>query len=514
MGHFTSMILPTLLLSAVVVTAASSAKTSSSSKRHEYYDGVSFMKSMNAKQQEQKQRRDNELGFGVCDTWPISERSLPNGMDILNITDGTAPLCGSMSQLLFDTSAFLDTVQGEKTLTNAQVSPSTLLMNCDDYPPATILSVVRLSQFNRAYELIRDCYTARNPIVTFRLPPKEGAHIELATKDGIDRLIKKYNVCGVTEEDCLIPQTFRISTDLEECQTFFFNAYTDDAMTIPNAAFQNRGWIMKPTNGYAGRDVRRIRDFDTDLQAYRNCDNIGSQAEPIVVQAELKPYLVDGHACHIRTFFLFKFGSELLVDQRAGIAYFEDPPQAWHIDAGNIHTCVEKYEDVGDGTLQSFAVACNKPWTKHPNRTQIDISQFMPMPYPLAFQQNFDVQTYYMIMGHISHLFRKLALLFLEHSVATETYSKDNEAMWTTVGVDIALDENMKPWLLDINPCHKKPFVAKNQPFDASWNPYVSILRIVMSHYKRMLMGDDYFHEDDCTVLDESEQKARVHNVF
>lgn len=398
---------------------------------------------------------------GNCVDWP------PEGAGkLLMVGNASASLC-TASDLLMDTWA---TVSNDIMTVDVE-PPGTSDVDCADYyPPAQIVSFLRLSVFFSPadYASMRNCLPT-SPYILFRGPPMGGPiSSDLTSKDGLDKLIKQYDPCDDVNDDCIIPETFHISDDLEECQQFF------SLLRGNHPEFAQRKWLIKPKVGHGGEGFRMVYDVQTELvDPYGDCnDQVGP---PVFVQRYVMPYLLDDHACYMRTYFLFKFRDE------PG----HDPAQAWRVDAGNVHVCTEPYSLTDD--LKPSALTRNKPWWLNP-RASSGTTQF-------------DIGLWALILRNVAQLFNRLAIIFDQYASETTTYSGPNEAAWTVATVDMLIDKDLRLWLMDLNPCHKKPWYHDANNFHAEWNPYISIFRIVLSHYRRYFLDDNAIHEGDCSTI-------------
>lgn len=379
-----------------------------------------------------------------------------------------------------------------------------------------------------------------NSYISLRQPTlNQDHHSDILTKDGISHLMLKYDDdCRNGDHDnCIFPSSFRIADVLEDCQAFF---------SIPNV--QSMEWIIKPVAGFGGRGITLVRDFYSELQLpYGNCDPsaIGSG---VIVQKFSRPLVLGGRSTHLRVFFLYKLGSRpilirdpsqsqrqqlrasvskepttmddptgttaRLIDQQQGTLQYRDPPQAWHIKVGNVHRCSEEYSKADDPILGDYAVKCNSnAWLHNPRLKrefkekkktltydELYASDDRPTyPYPQFLQQHMDGESYNLVMDRIDDLFGKIANVITKHTLDQKDFALTSESSWIVMGVDLVIESpSLKPKLIELNSCAGPP-VKNDGEDDPTRNPYLSMWRVVMTHYLRHHLGHERYDENQCS---------------
>lgn len=452
-----------------------------------------------------------------CESWPItSANTLPFGGTFLDVTDGSHNLCRGYVDLVADTFASQfsnpNSVRKGMSLSNPQNS-----LACTTVTPSTILSVIRMDSQNPGYSKVRECMknrtkqNGRPAFITFLYPPVRPGKktADISTKAGLTAMILKYTSCTSQNHgnDCIIPETLRITDDLAECN-FFFNKLSSDA------SWAQKMWVIKPSHGYGGSGIHLVTDLQTQLvRPYKDClSNINlPEEDKVVVQEYIKPALIDGHASYVRTHILSKLSS---VPSSSGIA--SDPFQGWHIHGGNLHVCPEPYSNIGHHKLGKYALTCNPNiWDKHPlfdsNAGTIDDKQFY-YEFPQQFVQEFGDTRHHQLKAHMITRSGELAKAIKGYTHSEmKSYSVWGEGAWMVCGVDWIIDDHMKPWLVDLNCCPKKPLYGSKE-WDEYRNPMISILRVVFSHFKRQLLKNGSFHEEKCEKT--SNMKVEVAQVL
>lgn len=288
--------------------------------------------------------------------------------------------------------------------------------------------------------------------------------------------------------DSAHPKTYRISQSVADCKAFFNKPEQTvrRAVAGQRAAFRKPQWIVKPVIGEGGKGIFVVSDRD-EFQAklwkpYGACNRTSSNT-PIIVQKFIIPYLLQKSSFHIRTFVLMKFG-------KTG-----DPVQAWHIKMGNVHMCSEHFDKWSDSDLSSFATKCNLKVAKRhaafgsPGHTTKDLVK----RFPMFLKRRMPSRVYRKLISGINKALGGLAKAI---SNVSKTVSKGVEANWVALGVDFIVDSNVKPWLLEVNTC---PGAGDLDPNDKhARNPYDSMLRVMLTHYRRKMLNEEDYSEQAC----------------
>lgn len=495
-------------------------------------------------QQEQELQQQNSSNVAIpntksqsfqCESWPLSSKSLPLGNSLTYFDDGkTSPSCGGMCSLMKSTFDLSFVTSNSRYIK----FNSTNVDDCSKVEPSTLFLLNRVNDSSIVHQHIRDCLSRQrfstldsSPFMSFRGPPKSGKFSELAGKAGLPKVFQQYAPCDYSHLDdegaCILPRTYRITEDKEECHHFF-----SDVLHQQNNNENPTRWVRKPVRGFGGKGIELIRNVQEELSYYASCEHVDPNPDRkkdhpgIVVQQYLRPYLLleDQRSFHIRTFFLYKFGS---ADEE------NDPPQAWHVRVGNVHICSEPYSMIDDEELGSYAMKCNRhAWETNPRiqhkktkqrrlfggdeeDVEEDVEEDGPsffQPFPQYLQENLGQDEFTTLMKRIDDIFLPLSKVVrgLSQDTGKHNVIMPNEFSWLVLGVDLVVDEHLRPWLIEVNPCFGNPLYGTNRQYIGR-NPLIVILRIMMSHYKRQLLlsnggekkDDLMYHEDACETDDE-----------
>lgn len=428
-----------------------------------------------------------------CESWFLKDgNALPLGLSMLLMKDQKFPACNEMTKYIEKSFR-----HGTSSATHGMVLPSLSssalytytsadenTIDCSVLPQATMHIRVKCGRNDAMDEKLAQCYKGKDekPRTVLGGSPFQAMRYTLSSKGKFAKLMHDLKKPRAPVH----PETF-IVTDKKQC-TEFFEKVKANKLDKPET------WILKPVNGYGGTGIDVVSDFKTQLQVqYGKCD--GSATTDYIAQRYIKPYLINGTKFHIRTFLLYKF-------RAAPDAAAPDPEQAWHGKRGELLFCSEPYAASSDPAKRTFATKCNlhnakaNPRYGTPGRTQEDLVKF----FQPTMQEALSPAKYKQLIARMDKAMGTLSDAITQHAVKKNIFPSSKEANWMILGCDFQIDDQLNPWLLEANTCPGEPDAI---PGDTKKDPYPSIFRVMLTHYRRHFLKDAAYGEASCLAKTE-----------
>jgi len=454
----------------------------------------------------------------TCAKW--SRESLPDGLSLYDVYDSGWKSCGvskNGSRLLPSLLSYTlerGASYNRSTALRSQVEGTSLFqqrvldlradppkLNCSLVTPrASVL--VSLGIWKLAHEeQIAACWNTKptsfaqqqRPWVHVRHAPRENKAKNtksiLVTKDGLSSLLQKYDPgCRVQgSEYCMLPETYRLTDDKDECQHFFAMVSSDSA--------SEKKWIRKSSKSFRGQGILLVEDVDKDLvEPFSNCSG---SSNDVIVQRYIPPYQIENRGTYLKTWLLYKFGSVPNPTAQA------DPPQAWHIKVGANHICSEELSMLNDPEYGQYAFICSRHMWKSNPRIQAlggwkNQTEKYFKPFPTYWGETLKEDAYDTLMEQIDEQLANVAHVVDAYANEVRDYAGEGQSVWSLLGVDLIVDQNLKPWLIELNPCPGLNLNGANVT-DVHRNPMIPAWRVILSHYQRFLLGKNTVDENQCS---------------
>lgn len=436
----------------------------------------------------------------ICEPWPFSNAGdLPNGFSALALLDRDFRNCGALSERLQSTLAL--GFDGEVDSMKVQTYRSNRVnsFDCTGWSPATVHIRTKAARRNWVEEKLGECFNTDN-LVSSQVAPKIviGGLPFQQLRWSLSH--KGYFAFMMQKKEDVHPRTYRITQDKADCEEFF-KRYTE-----PSEDDARMSWMVKPVSGQGGIGVDLVDNFTHDLgEPFGACQikkagmSKGDKKGHYIVQQFIRPYLMEGRSFHIRTHFMYMFGTADVL------------AQAYHVKIGNVHLCSEPFSSVDDPDMFGFATKCNLNQAKsHPHFGQEGMeSADLVKRFPAALRARLKRSDYLMLMKKINSSLRALAKLITSSAKRKKIHANAGEANWMMLGVDFIVDDNLHPWLLEVNTCPGATAMESTVQ-DPSRNPYIPMLRVIFTHYRQHLLHDSRYDEANCIA--KSPVIARVYN--
>ncbi|XP_076229454.1 putative tubulin polyglutamylase TTLL9 [Nomia melanderi] len=255
-------------------------------------------------------------------------------------------------------------------------------------------------------------------------------HYELTRKNYLYRNLKRYKKLlaksGKTGEAELcdsMPLTFELPND--------YRLFTEEYHQQPGAT-----WIVKPVGGSQGRGIflfRRLKDLAEWRAKEFNCQQLETPVETFIVQKYVEnPYLLAGRKFDLRIY---------------GLVTSFHPLKAWlaregfarlstelfdldNIDDSRVHltNIAIQLKSDGDGEKEELKKGCK--WAL------VKVREYLTARHGVEA---------------IEALFQRIAGVIMASLLAVQPVIMQGKNSFELYGYDILLDEDLKPWLLEVN---------------------------------------------------------------
>ncbi|CAI5451319.1 unnamed protein product [Caenorhabditis angaria] len=249
-----------------------------------------------------------------------------------------------------------------------------------------------------------------------------GNDFELTRKDFLIKNYKKARKAkeksgvDVTNEFSFIPSSYVLPTE--------YHLFVEEFRKYPAETI----WIMKPVAGAQGKGIFLFRKLK-HVQDWKKKDASGSEALPYVVQSYIaNPYLVGGKKFDVRLYVL--------------VTSFR-PLNAWVHREGFARFSHSRYstDSVDDAFVHLTNVAVAK------TAADYDPERGLKWSLPKLFR------FFRSMHGHskVSKMMEDLAKVIIESLRSVHHIIIQDSHCFELYGYDILFDENLKPWLLEVN---------------------------------------------------------------
>ena len=329
----------------------------------------------------------------------------------------------------------------------------------------------------------------------------------LFAKDGLSRLLQRHdpgcrNITAGTR--CLLPATYRLSEETE-CRQFFRSRLGG----AQNNSYDEQQWIIKATLGFRGAGIRLVRDVQKELvEPYGNCSSRRqtlTSDDEVVVQEYIPSYQIQNRNFYTKTWLLYKFGSAPNATTQP------DPSQAWHIRVGGNHICSEESTAGHHPDKSRYAFICSRHmWKTNPrieNWMGGDGNVSYYNRYPDYWKSTLKEEDYANLLQRIDLLLGRVARMVDAYAREGQDYAPAGRPSWSLLGVDLVVDRNLQPWLIELNPCPGCNWYGARAN-DRQRNPFIPMWRVLLSHYHRTApcynsSCNDLFDEAQCSGEDD-----------